>query len=177
MAVRLGLSFVSALDRSRSIGDSNTMTTDENRQVVEQYWDCYFRKDWKSVARFFTPTAHYTDVGVDPIGANGPAEIITRLMNAIDLTSSYDHLCKHIVAQGRVVVTEHAEVWGFSSGEKFEHPFVSVMELHDGKIQRWHDYSHAVNIFNHAPAAWVERARSWRQRVVSLNDRWPGEVF
>ncbi len=92
---------------------------------------------------------------MDPVGAHGPAEIMTRLINGIDPTSSYDHLPRHIIAQGDIVMTEHVEVWGFPTGERFEHPFVSVMELKEGLIERWHDYSHAANIFQNAPAEWV----------------------
>jgi ketosteroid isomerase-like protein len=142
---------------------------DQNRQLVESYWDHYFRKDWKKFAGFFTADANYTDVGVDPIGAIGPAQIIARLRMGIDPTSSYEHLCRHIIAQGNLVVTEHVEVWGFKTGERFEHPFVSVMELRDGKIARWHDYSHAANIFNNAPAWWLEHVRKgWRHQVVPI---------
>jgi hypothetical protein len=31
------------------------------------------------------------------------------------------------------------------------------MEVRDGHICRWHDYSHLGNLIDHAPAWWLER--------------------
>lgn len=152
------------------------MQADRNRQVVERYWTSFFSRDWIQVARFFAPNAHYTDAGVDPVGARGPAEIIARL-TGLDVPVRYGQLPRHIIAQGDLVVTEHLELWTFASGEEFQHPFVSVMELKGGLIERWHDYSHAPNIFNNAPSAWVEYAKNWRERIKPLAELWPGEGF
>ena len=152
------------------------MSADVNRQIVERYWTSFFGRDWKAVARFFTPDAHYTDAGVDPVGASGPAEIVARL-SALDGPARYAQRPGHIVAQGDMVITEHAELWSFASGEEFVHPFVSVMQLEGGLIRRWHDYSHAMNIFSNAPSTWVEHAKSWRDRITPLAELWPGEGF
>lgn len=108
------------------------MTGDVNRQTIERYWDRYFRKDWKAVARFLAPDAHYTDVGVDPIGAHGPAEIRTRLINGIEPTSTYDHLPRHIIAQGNIVMTEHVEIWGFPDRRDVRTP----LRVRHGTAQR-----------------------------------------
>jgi hypothetical protein len=37
-----------------------------------------------------------------------------------------------------------------------DHSFVSVTELRDGKIFRWHDYSNISNLTDNAPAWWLE---------------------
>lgn len=37
-----------------------------------------------------------------------------------------------------------------------DHPFTSVMEIKDGLITRWHDYSHLPNLLDRAPAWWLE---------------------
>jgi limonene-1,2-epoxide hydrolase len=134
-----------------------------NKQVVERYWDAHFRRDWTAMATFFTATAHYTDVGVDGAGATGPAEIIARLRLGIEPLEGYHHLPRHLVAEGDLVVTEHVEQWCFHTGEVIDHPFTSVMEVEDGRIRRWHDYSHIGNLVEHAPAWWLERiAGGWR---------------
>jgi ketosteroid isomerase-like protein len=129
----------------------------QNRQVVERYWDAHFRRDWKAMAHFFTADCHYTDMGLDEPGAIGPDEIIARLRLGIEPLEGYVHYPKHVVAEGDLVVTEHVEQWRFPSGEVVDHPFTSVMEVRDGRIRRWHDYSHLGNLLEKAPAWWLER--------------------
>jgi ketosteroid isomerase-like protein len=61
-----------------------------------------------------------------------------------------------MIAGGDLVMTEHTERWRFRTGEVIDHSFVSVTELRDGKIARWHDYSNISNITDNAPAWWLE---------------------
>lgn len=137
--------------------------TDENRQVVAAYWASHFARDWERMATFFTDDCHYTDVGIDATGATGPEEIILRLRLGIEPLSDYEHVPKHVVAEGDLVVTEHVEVWGFHTGERIEHPFTSVMEVTGGRISRWHDYSHLGNLIDNAPSWWLEHiSGGWR---------------
>jgi ketosteroid isomerase-like protein len=134
-----------------------------NKQVVERYWDAHFRRDWEAMAGFFSKDAHYTDVGIDPVGATGPDQIIARLKLGIEPLDGYQHFPRHMVAEGDLVVTEHVEQWRFHTGEVVDHPFTSVMELQDAAITRWHDYSHLGNLLDNAPAWWLERiAAGWR---------------
>jgi limonene-1,2-epoxide hydrolase len=130
--------------------------TAENRAVVERYWAAHFSRDWTAMATFFTSTCHYTDVGMDATGATGPADIIRRLKIGIEPLSGYHHFPKNTVAEGNLVITEHIEQWQFHSGEVIDHPFCSVMEVRDGLIDRWHDYSHLPNILDNAPKWWLE---------------------
>ena len=37
-----------------------------------------------------------------------------------------------------------------------DHPFASVMEVRGGLIERWHDYSHLVNVIDNTPQWWLE---------------------
>ena len=127
-----------------------------NKQVVERYWDAHFRRQWDKMATFFTKDAHYTDVGLDAEGATGPAKIIARLKLGIEPLENYWHFPKHVIAEGDLVVTEHTETWVFHTGEVVDHPFTSVMEIQDGMIVRWHDYSHLPNLTDNAPAWWLE---------------------
>ena len=134
-----------------------------NKQVVERYWDAHFRRDWESMGGFFTADAHYTDVGMDAAGATGPSEIIARLQLGIGPLEGYYHFPRHMVAEGDLVITEHVEQWRFPTGEVVDHPFTSVMEVRDGRIARWHDYSHLGNLIDNAPQWWLEHiAAGWR---------------
>ena len=49
-----------------------------NKELIEDYW-AGFDRDWVKMATFFSDSAHYTDVGLDAVGATGPEEIILRL--------------------------------------------------------------------------------------------------
>ena len=74
-----------------------------------------------------------------------------------------------MIAEGDLVILEHVEEWQFHTGEVILHPFVTVMEVRDGKIVRWHDYSNIGNVIDHAPQWWLERIapgvrRGWRRR-------------
>ena len=128
-----------------------------NRQVVERYWDALARRDWDGMKSMLAPDAHYTDVGGPGDGGTGPDGVIARLKIGIESLEAYWHYPGHIVAEGDLVFTEHVEHWGFHTGESFDHPFVSVIELRDGLIIRWHDYSNLGNIMQHAPRWWLEQ--------------------
>lgn len=141
---------------------------ERNRAVVGRYWDALYRRDWEAVAGFFTAEANYVDVGTGESGggAHGPAEIVARLRLGLEPIEGYRHEMGRMVAEGDVVVTEHAEEWRFHTGEVVLHPFVSVMELDDeGRITRWWDYSNLANLLDNAPAWWIEHiAAGYRDR-------------
>lgn len=145
-----------------------------NRQIVERYWDAHFRRDWELMATFFAGQCHYTDVGLDQTGATGPVEILKRLRLGIEPLEGYVHFPKHMVAEGDLVITEHMEQWRFHTGEVIDHPFTSVMEVRDGLIVRWHDYSHLGNLLDQAPAWWIEHiSAGWRDAIAPPQ---PGEL-
>ena len=62
------------------------------------------------------------------------------------------------------MIWEHVEEWQFHTGEVILHPFVTVMEVRDGKIVRWHDYSHLGNIIDNAPAVVARTSRPGLRR-------------
>jgi limonene-1,2-epoxide hydrolase len=131
-------------------------TTEENRALVERFWQDLYRRDFDAVASYFTDQSHYTDVCAPEEGAYGPERVVARLRLGIEPLAGYEHECKHIVADGDLVVTEHAELWQWHTGESVLLPFVSVHELRDGKIVRWHDYWDMQTLMNAAPQWWVE---------------------
>ncbi|MBG01702.1 MAG: limonene-1,2-epoxide hydrolase [Acidimicrobiaceae bacterium] len=137
-----------------------------NKKIVERYWDVHFERKWDEMAGFFSEDAHYTDVGLDAVGATGPKEIILRLRLGIEPLSGYVHFPKNMIAESNLVVTEHVEQWQFHTGEIIDHPFTSIMEINDvGLICRWHDYSHLGNLLDRAPSWWLEHiVNGWRDR-------------
>src|ERR687890_417939 len=91
-----------------------------------------------------TDDAHYTDVGTPGPGGTGPDGVVGRVMIGLE------------PPEGDLVMTEHTERWIFHTGEVIDHSFVSVTQLRDGKICRWHDYSNIPNITDNAPQWWLE---------------------
>jgi limonene-1,2-epoxide hydrolase len=131
-------------------------TKDENRALIERFWDDLYRRDFDAIATYFADDAHYTDVCAPEEGAYGPARVVARLRLGIEPLEGYEHDLKAMVVEGDMVVTEHAELWKWHTGETALLPFVSVHEIRDGKIVRWHDYWDMQTLMNAAPQWWVE---------------------
>lgn len=128
-----------------------------NHAIVESFWGDLFRRDWDAIASHFSDEAHYRDVPAPEEGAFGPAEVVARLRLGLEPLAGYEHVPGwSLISDGDTVVTEHVERWTWSSGETVDLPFVSVMDLADGKITRWWDYWDLSTLMNAAPAAWVE---------------------
>jgi len=129
----------------------------ENLAIVQRYWDALAARDWDGMAALLADDAHYTDVGTPGDGGTGPDGVLRRLRLGIEPLSGYEHIGDvNMIAGGDLVMTEHTERWHFHTGEVIDHSFVSVTQLRDGKIVRWHDYSNISNITDNAPAWWIE---------------------
>ena len=133
------------------------MSVEENKRVVQAYWDALAARDWEAMKAFLTNDAHYTDIGAPGAGGIGPEGVLRRLRIGLEPLSGYSHLPgTNMIGEGHLVMTEHAERWEFHTGEVIDHSFVSVTQLRDGKICRWHDYSNIPNITDNAPRWWLE---------------------
>jgi len=128
---------------------------DANKLVAESHWSSMYAKDWNAVAARFADDAEYCDVGAVPPVVGGAA-IAARLELGLGPTAHMVHRPGHVLAEGDIVITEHKEEWHFPTGEVIVHPFTSVMEIRDGLIRRWHDYSHLGNLLDNAPQWWIE---------------------
>jgi limonene-1,2-epoxide hydrolase len=130
---------------------------EENKETVRRFWETLYSRDWDAIAGFFTEASEYTDVPspADDI-ARGPALIVARLRLGLERIAGYEHDLKLMVAEGDDVITEHAETWHWHTGEEVTLPFVSVHQLHDGKIMRWWDYWDLQTLMNAAPVWWIE---------------------
>ena len=128
-----------------------------NKYMVQQFWDALAARDWDAMKALLTEDAHYIDVGVPGPGGFGPDGVLARLRIGIEPLERYEHLPgANMVGEGALVMTEHTERWIFGTGEVIDHSFVSVTQIRDGKICRWHDYSNIANITDNAPAWWME---------------------
>ena len=132
---------------------------DENRQLIEGFWDDLYRQDFAALGTRFDPHGEYTDI-VTPEDdvARGPAEITARLRLAFDKLSKLFDERRHLVAGEDVVMTEHVEHWEWPSGETMALDVASVHEIRDGQDRQvvgllGHECSHSSG------AAVVVRAR------------------
>lgn len=132
-------------------------TPEENRRTVEQFWADMHARRWDAFTAHFTQDATYTDAPTpDDEFARGPAEILARLRLAIDPLESMGDERGQMIADDRAVVTEHVEVWTWTTGEQMRLPIVSIHELSDGRITRRIDYWDMQTLVNTAPQAWFE---------------------
>jgi ketosteroid isomerase-like protein len=130
---------------------------DENKAIVLRFWDALATRYWEGMEALVTDDAHYTDGGPPGPGGTGPKGVTGRVKIGLEPLSGYEHLDgTNMIAEGDLVMTEHTERWIFHTGEVIDHSFVSVTQLRDGKIFRWHDYSNIPNITDNAPAWWLE---------------------
>jgi limonene-1,2-epoxide hydrolase len=133
------------------------MTAAENKDVVRSFWNALYKRDWGRIGGFFTADSEYTDVPSPPEDvAKGPAEIVARLRLGLEPISAYEHDLRLMVAEGNLVVTEHAETWHWHTGESVTLPFVSVQEFKGRDIIRWWDYWDLQTLMNAAPGWWIE---------------------
>jgi len=128
-----------------------------NRQLIERFWEDLYRRDFDKVGGYFTEEGEYTDVPTpDDDVARGPREIAARLRLGLAPLKAIIHHPRHMVAEGGLVFTEHAEEWQWPSGEQVTIQFVSVHEIRDGKIVRWWVYPDLGRLFAAAPQWWLE---------------------
>ena len=84
------------------------MTVNENKKIVQRYWDALAARDWDTMKTLLTDDAHYTDVGVPGPGGVGPEGVIRRLRIGLEPLSGYSHLPgTNMIGQGDLVMTEH----------------------------------------------------------------------
>jgi limonene-1,2-epoxide hydrolase len=137
---------------------------DENRNVIEGFWEDLYRPDLEAAAARFAPDGTYTDVGTpeDDV-ARGPDEIVRRLTLAWAKLASLRDERRCLVAGDDEVMTEHVEHWEWPTGETMALPVVSVHVLVDGRIVRWTDYWDMNALVAAAPAWWFEHVmQGWK---------------
>jgi limonene-1,2-epoxide hydrolase len=132
-------------------------TADENRRVIEGFWDDLYHQDLAAAAGRFAPDGTYTDVETpaDDV-ARGADEIVRRLTLAFGKLSELRDERRHLVAGDEAVLTEHIEHWTWQTGETMALPVASVHELEDGRITRWCDYWDMNVLVAAAPPWWFE---------------------
>jgi limonene-1,2-epoxide hydrolase len=133
------------------------MSSDENRAVIQAFWEALYQRDWPAIEAFFAADAEYTDIGTPPEDvARGPAQIVARVRLGFEPVESFHHDLRLMVAEGDVVMTEHTETWRWHTGEEVALPFMTVHELRDGRITRWWDYWDLQTLLGGAPTWWME---------------------
>lgn len=128
-----------------------------NKELVTRFWnDVYVARDYDAVGRYFAADGVYVDVPVPDSAATGPQAVAMRLRIGHEPVERFEHVIHRMVAEGDTVVTEHTETWHFHTGEVVALPFVSVMEVRDGMIRLWRDYSNLDTLLSGAPQWWLE---------------------
>lgn len=133
------------------------MVANSNKAIVARWWDTMYARDWQAMPSFFTPAARYTDVFTPEEDlAVGSDQIVARLRLGIEPLETFRHHPGLVVAEADTVITEHAEEWGWHTGESVTIRFCSVHELVDGLIGRWWDYPDLQKLLGAAPHWWLD---------------------
>ncbi len=128
-----------------------------NKALVSQFWqEVYEGRNYARIGDFFAADGEYVDVAMPDSVARGPGAVAKRLRIGHEPVERFTHVVHRMIAEGSTVMTEHTETWHFHTGEVVALPFVSVMEIGDGKIRLWHDYSNLDTLLKGAPAWWME---------------------
>lgn len=130
-----------------------------NVELVERFWEALGRRDFDAVGALMADDGEYIDVplvGSSGAGAIGPAQTAARLRLGLEPLSNYVLHEGTIMAQGDRVITEHAEEWHWHTGEQHLVRFCSVMEVREGKVQRWWDYVDLGQLIAAAPQWWLD---------------------
>lgn len=141
-----------------SSASENTATEQANIAIVGEFWEALKQRDFDAVGAFMSEQGHYVDVPLigGEEGAIGPAETAARLRLGLGPLEKYILHDGPIIASGNTVITEHREEWFWNTGEYSNVRFCSVMELSDGKVDRWWDYVDIGQLMGTAPEWWVE---------------------
>ena len=138
------------------MGAENELT-ERNRALVLEFWkEVYEGRNYEKVGLYFAEDGLYEDVPTPDAGAIGPETVGRRLAIGHEPVESFDPAIHRIVAEGTTVITEHTETWNFHTGEVVPLPFVSVMEVEDGKIKLWRDYSDQNMLMSGVPQWWLD---------------------
>ena len=139
-----------------------TETDVANVDIVKQFWSTLARRDFDGCGAFMAPKGHYVDVPVKDLetGAYGPDETAARLRLGLELLAGYELHDGPVIAADGFVVTEHTETWTWEEGVSVTLPFTSVMQLSDGRIDRWWDYFNLATLLDAAPPWWLEHIAS-----------------
>lgn len=129
----------------------------EPKAVTKAFWDALYARDWDLIGSFFGPESIYYDVPVGPsAAAKGPENIVKRLKLGLEPLVGYDHGPATVISEGEIVVTEHAEMWEWPTGEKATLPFTSIQHVVDGTITLWKDYWDLRTLLSNGPPTWEE---------------------
>ena len=142
-------------------------------ETVAAFFRAFYDRDWDRVGAFFGDDSVYWDVPLGPqAAAKGAAGVVSRLRGSIELLAGFadDHL--RTVADGETVMTEHAEIWTWASGETVALPVASVHVVRDGVIVLWKDYWDFQTLMGAAPQAWLDAVAtqdlSWRHDATGV---------
>ncbi len=131
--------------------------TQDNRSLIEGFWEDLYRQDFPALVSRFDPEGEYTDIVTpDDDVARGPAEITARLTLAFGKLTGLRDQRLHLVAGEDTVFTEHIEHWEWPTGETMALNVASVHEIHGAKITKWRDYWDWNVLTTAAPAWWFE---------------------
>jgi limonene-1,2-epoxide hydrolase len=134
-----------------------TAVTRTPKEAVSSLWTALAARDWTAIAQLLAERCIYYDAPIGPAAAaRGPRDIVARLRLGLEPLAAYRNYDGRMVCEGETVMYEHSERWEWTTGETVTLPFVSVHEVHAGKVALWADYWDYRTLLDAAPPGWQE---------------------
>lgn len=119
-------------------------TTEENKKIVNQFFEVIEKKDYQKMSSFFTNKhAFHFSMSPEPLDGKGHIETLQMFMIAFpDLTHKVETQIAEgdrVATRGRIVGTHKGEFQGIpATGKKIDISFIEIHRIEDGKIaEEW----------------------------------------
>jgi limonene-1,2-epoxide hydrolase len=112
-----------------------TRTADE---LVREFFTRWSSPNPRELAAYFTDDGVYHNIPMGPVqGPQAIEEFIAGFMAEFD---GMDIEVRHLVSDGRLVVTERLDVMRRKDGGELRLPVMGIFEISDDRIASWREY-------------------------------------
>ena len=133
----------------RNRREETTLPSNEENKAVAKAWiDAYNEKDFDRLREVFADDIELTDLGMG-ISVTG-GETLVEAMRAVaeERIPDRHNTPERIVVEGDVAIIQGrwrgvplVETWGKPAGSVLQHRYCSVLEIENGKIKKFTDYT------------------------------------
>ena len=123
-------------------------SSDEVRAVAQSWIDAYNGKDFDRLHQVFDDDIVLTDLGMG-ISVSGGEKLVAAMRDVAETRiPDREHTVERIVVEGNVAIIQGrwrgvplVETWGKPPGTPLAHRYCTVLEIENGKIKTFTDYT------------------------------------
>ncbi len=111
--------------------------TDQNKSLIENYFNYFNQHDWKSMSELYVDTAEMKDpsIGIENIKMT-KADIVAKYTELEKMIPDVHDSIINTYSMGNNVVVEFVSTGTAPDGTTFKLPICTVFEIKDGKITK-----------------------------------------